>query len=110
MCCNKTETRLTEHSKQLEEKARELAALKATISDLHANRSSLLAQCDSDRQRIEDLEFQIEEHRMGTVDASVAASLASSASSSNLHSGSGHHSFSTAISITNKNEETDRDG
>lgn len=62
-----TESKLAEFGKQLEEKDVEIKRLSETISSLQEKKSSLLAQCELDRTKIEDLEFQIEEHKLGCV-------------------------------------------
>jgi chromosome segregation ATPase len=49
----------------LKERVGEITTLKQSIDDLSAEKTNLSARCDADRQRIEDLEFQIEEHMMG---------------------------------------------
>lgn len=71
-----TESKLAEFSKQLEEKDTEIKRLSETISSLVERKTSLLAQCELDRTKIEDLEFQIEEHKLGCAkaDASVTES------------------------------------
>lgn len=43
--------------------------LNQVIGQLNENKTQLIAQCESDKTKIEDLEFQIEEHKLGCVSA-----------------------------------------
>lgn len=76
-----TESKLAEFSKQLDEKDTEIKRLNDTIVTLQEKKTTLLAQCELDRTKIEDLEFQIEEHKLGCAktDASLTESPATGA-------------------------------
>ena len=67
MKIKKTESKLSEFAKQLEEKESEIKRLNDAIQSLEEGKNTLLAQCEVDRTKIEDLEFQIEEHKLGCV-------------------------------------------
>lgn len=58
---------MSEFAKQLEEKESEIKRLNDAIQSLEEGKNTLLAQCEVDRTKIEDLEFQIEEHKLGCV-------------------------------------------
>jgi len=49
----------------LEDRNEEINRLNESIKSLKDNKATLLSQLDSDRTKIEDLEFQIEEHKLG---------------------------------------------
>ena len=65
---NKTETKLAEYSKMLEERNAEIICLSGTITELNVQTHTLTSQLDRDNTRIEDLEFQIEEHKLGCIE------------------------------------------
>ena len=69
----KTETKLIEFGKQLEERDDQIMRLTETIEQLKENKQTLITQLVSDKTKIEDLEFQIEEHKLGCVDTSVSS-------------------------------------
>ncbi len=55
---------MLEYAKQIEDKTRQIETLNQSIAELNESKQKLLAQCENDRIRIEDLEFQIEEHKL----------------------------------------------
>ena len=69
----KTETKFIEFAKQLEERDDQIMRLTETIEQLKENKQTLITQLVSDKTKIEDLEFQIEEHKLGCVDTSVSS-------------------------------------
>lgn len=66
-----TESKLTEFTKLLEEKDTEIRRLEESIVSLQDRKTSLLTQCELDRTKIEDLEFKIEEYKLGCVNATT---------------------------------------
>ena len=64
-----TEAKLIEFNKLTEERNAEIIKLNDEIFSLTEKNQLLTSQLDNDTTRIEDLEFQIEEHKLGCVDA-----------------------------------------
>ena len=64
---------MIEFGKQLEERDDQIMRLTETIEQLKENKQTLITQLVSDKTKIEDLEFQIEEHKLGCVDTSVSS-------------------------------------
>ena len=92
---------MIENSKQMETKSREITELQRIIDELSANKTSLAAQCENDRQRIEDLEFQIEEHKMGL----AANSLPSQSTEEQIQTVSSTTTAVEAASASHKEDE-----
>ncbi len=63
-----TEVKLADYTKALEERDFQVLKLTEQVEKLTEQTQSLAAQLDTDTSRIEDLEFQIEEHKLGCVD------------------------------------------
>lgn len=59
----------------MEERDSEIARLTDTVTNLTEQTTSLTAQLDTENTRIEDLEFQIEEHKLGCVESDEAVSV-----------------------------------
>src|SRR4051812_40237206 len=72
-----TEGQLSVSTKQLNERNEELARAQALIAELRESKVEADRRGEADRSRIEDLEFQIEEHQLGLLDSEkeVAATV-----------------------------------
>jgi chromosome segregation ATPase len=65
VCVLKTETKLIDYSKLIDNQSIEINRLNEKIKHLVESKETLMTQLDSDKTKIEDLEFQIEEHKLG---------------------------------------------
>jgi CAP-Gly domain-containing linker protein 1 len=63
-----TEKELIECQKILNERNTQVIKLEESINELKDNKTDLVSKLDADRTKIEDLEFQIEEHKLGCID------------------------------------------
>jgi chromosome segregation ATPase len=61
----KTEARLIEYTKQVQVKDQEIQKLMQTINELNKNVDNLNEELNKNHSAIEDLEFQLEEHKLG---------------------------------------------
>jgi hypothetical protein len=65
-----TESKLIEYSKQLDDNSKQIQTLTTTIAQLQENKTTLLTEQAQAHTKIEDLEFQIEEHKLGCAEKS----------------------------------------
>lgn len=92
---------MVDFAKQIEEKDNEIKRLSETIETLQERKTTLIAQCELDRTKIEDLEFQIEEHKLGCIAnaASNTSNVTSNASATE------NELLPTTLTVSQKEEE-----